>query len=65
MTFDRVSEVLDGILDYPSCFQLRNTFLDNQGKFSAGASTSVRFQQDFKTVPFVLVRLQGTITSVD
>ena len=32
MSFERVSEVLDAILDYPSHFHMRNTFLDSQGK---------------------------------
>jgi len=48
MIFDRVSEVLDDILNYSSCFQLRNIFLDNQGKFSAVASTLIRFQEALK-----------------
>ena len=48
MIFDRVSEVLDAILDYPSYFQMRNTFLDTQGRFSAIASTLDRSQQMFK-----------------
>jgi len=51
-TFDLVSEVLDAILDYPSYFQMRNTFLDTQGEFSAVASTLISSQQKFKNSPF-------------
>jgi len=48
MAFGHVSEVLDAILDYPSYFQMRSTFLDTQGRFSAVASTLIRSQQKFK-----------------
>ena len=42
------SEVLDAILDYPSYFQLKNTFLDTQGKFSSVASVLIKSQQKYK-----------------
>jgi len=42
------TEVLDAILDYPAYFQLTNTFLDPQGKFSSLAAVSMRSQETFK-----------------
>ena len=48
MTFDCASEVLDAILDYPSFFQLRNTFLDTRGTFSSVANVMTHAQQKYK-----------------
>ena len=48
MVVDRASEVLDAILDYPSYFQLQNTFLDTQGRFSSFASALTNSQQKYK-----------------
>jgi len=42
------SEVLDAILDYPSYFQLKNTFLNPQGKFSSIANVLTNSQQKYK-----------------
>jgi alpha-amylase len=48
MTFDSASEVLDAILDYPSFFPLRNTFLDTRGTFSSVANVMTHAQQKYK-----------------
>jgi alpha-amylase len=48
MIVNRASEVLDAILDYPSYFQLKNTFLDTQGKFSSVANVLTNSQQTYK-----------------
>lgn len=48
MIADRTSEVLDAILDYPSYFQLKNTFLDTQERFSSVASALMNSQQKYK-----------------
>jgi alpha-amylase len=48
MTIDCASEVLDAILDYPSYFQLRSTFLDTQETFSSVASVLIHAQQKYK-----------------
>lgn len=42
------TEVLDAILDYPSYFQLKNTFLDTQGRFSSVANVLNNSQQKYK-----------------
>ena len=42
------SEVLDAILDYPTYFQLKNTFLNTEGRFSAVASVLINSQQKYK-----------------
>ena len=47
-TFGCNSEVLDAILDYPSYFELANTFLDTQRKFSPFASVLIHSQQKYK-----------------
>ena len=48
MIFDYGSEVLDAILDYPSYFQLINTFLDTRGTFSSVATALTHAQQKYK-----------------
>lgn len=48
MIVNRASEVLDAILDYPSYFQLKNTFLDTQAKFSSVANVLTNSQQKYK-----------------
>ena len=48
MTFDCASEVVDAILDYPSFFQLRSTFLDTRGTFSSVANVMTHAQQKYK-----------------
>ena len=48
MIVDCASEVLDSILDYPSFFQLRNTFLDTRGTFSSVANVMIHAQQTYK-----------------
>ena len=50
VTFDHVSGVLDAILDYPSYFRMRHSFLGTRGKFSTVASTLVRSQQTPRTL---------------
>ncbi|KAF8469430.1 glycoside hydrolase family 13 protein [Russula ochroleuca] len=42
------TEVLDAILDYPSYFQLKNTFLDTRGTFSSVATVLTHSQQKYK-----------------
>lgn len=48
MIVNRASEVVDAILDYPSYFQLKNTFLDTQGRFSSVANVLTNAQQKYK-----------------
>ena len=48
MIVNCASEVLDAILDYPTYFQLTNTFLDTQGRFSSFANVLMNSQQKYK-----------------